>query len=190
MRRRDFIGTAVAAVVSGASTVSAAPGPSRPGFEPFALKTLPSELAGMSLEDLRDEYRDRLFNRYLPFWLANFLDRMKIMLVPLVAILIPFLNFTPQLYRWRMRSKIFRWYQELELLDPELHCEKINTQLPEYLTRLDKLEQKVSNVKVPLGYRESVYNLRIHIDMIRKRLIQTQGSELDPDSICIHSEEI
>ena len=110
------------------------------------------------------------------------------MLVPLVAILIPFLNFTPQLYRWRMRSKIFRWYQELELLDPELHYEKINAQLPEYLTRLDKLEQKVSNVNVPLGYRESVYNLRIHIDMIRKRLIQTHGSELDPNSRCINSE--
>jgi len=137
-------------------------------------------------KDIRRYYKSgpSFLNRYLPFWVANFLDRMKIMLVPLVAILIPFLNLTPQLYRWRMRSKIFRWYQELELLDPELHCEEINTQLPEYLTRLDKLEQKVSNV----GYRESVYNLRIHIDMIRKRLIQTQGSELDPDSRCIHSE--
>ena len=141
-------------------------------------------------KDIRRYYKSgpSFLRRYLPFWLANFLDRMKIMLVPLVAILIPFLNFTPQLYRWRMRSKIFRWYQELELLDPELHYEKINAQIPEYLIRLDKLEQKVSNVKVPLGYRESVYNLRIHIDMIRKRLIQAHESELNPDSRCINSE--
>jgi len=127
--------------------------------------------------------------RYLPFWLANFLDRMKILLVPLVAVLFPFLNITPQLYRWRMRSKIFRWYQELELLDPELHYEKINAQLPEYIARLDKLEQKVSNVKVPLGFRESVYNLRVHIDMIRKRLLQAHESEIGPDSINTHSKD-
>jgi TRAP transporter TAXI family solute receptor len=141
-------------------------------------------------EDIRRYYKSgpSFLRRYLPFWLANFLDRMKIMLVPLVAVLFPFLNITPQLYRWRMRSKIFRLYQELELLDPELHYEEINTQLPEYLTRLDRLEQKVSNVKVPLGFRESVYNLRVHIDMIRKRLLQTQESELDSDSKCNHSE--
>ena len=108
--------------------------------------------------------------RYFPFWLATFIDRMKIMLVPLVVTLIPFIKIMPPLYRWRKRHKIFRWYRELELLDPELHYEEIKDRLPECLARLDKLEQKVSNVKVPLGYRESMYNLRIHIDMIRTRL--------------------
>jgi TRAP transporter TAXI family solute receptor len=137
-------------------------------------------------KDVRRYYKSgpSFLSRYLPFWLANFLDRMKILLVPLVAVLIPFLNITPQVYRWRMRSKIFRWYQELERLDPELHYEKINAQLPKYLTRLDRLEQKVSNVKVPLGYRESIYNLRVHIDMIRRRLIQAHGSEPGSDTGC------
>jgi len=103
------------------------------------------------------------------------------MLVPLLAIMFTLFKITPQLYRWRMRSKIFRLYYELELLDPELHYKEIKAGLPEYLARLDKLEQKVSNVNVPLGFRESVYNLRIHIDMIRTRLIKTHRNELDPD---------
>ncbi|MFH1920116.1 MAG: AGE family epimerase/isomerase [Planctomycetota bacterium] len=68
MRRRDFIGSAVAAAVSGASAVSAASAVPATGFEPCAFAKLPSEIAGMSLGELRDEYRDRLFNRYLPFW--------------------------------------------------------------------------------------------------------------------------
>jgi hypothetical protein len=73
-------------------------------------------------------------------------------------------------------------------LDPELHYKEIKARLPEYLARLDKLEKKVSNVNVPLGFRESVYNLRVHIDMIRTRLIKTHRNELDPESEHIDSE--
>lgn len=29
---------------------------------------IPDKIAGMTLEELRDDYRDRIFNRYLPFW--------------------------------------------------------------------------------------------------------------------------
>ena len=107
---------------------------------------------------------------------------MKIMLVPLVAILFPFFKVMPPLYRWGIRSKIFRMYRELEKLDPELHNEEIYDRLPEYLDRLNKLEKKVSNVSVPLGYRESVYTLRFHIDMIRTRLLKAYGNRPGADS--------
>ena len=73
-------------------------------------------------------------------------------------------------------------YRELEMLDPELHNEEIHGRLPECLDRLDKLEKKVSNVSVPLGYRESVYTLRFHIDMIRTRLLKTYGNGPCDDS--------
>jgi TRAP transporter TAXI family solute receptor len=134
-------------------------------------------------KEIRQFYRSgpTFLRRYLPFWLATFIDRMKIMLVPLVVILIPFIKIMPPLYRWRKRHKIFRWYRELEFLDPELNYEEIKDRLPECLARLDKLEQKVSNVNVPLGYRESMYNLRIHIDMIRTRLIKTNENNLCAD---------
>ena len=29
---------------------------------------LPDKIAGMTLEELRDDYRNRIFNQYLPFW--------------------------------------------------------------------------------------------------------------------------
>ncbi len=68
MRRRDFIGAAVAAVASGASAVSTSRAARGPGFQPYAFQTLPRKIAGMSLEQLRDDCRDRLFRQYLPFW--------------------------------------------------------------------------------------------------------------------------
>jgi TRAP transporter TAXI family solute receptor len=129
--------------------------------------------------DIRQFYKSGLsfLRRYLPFWLATFIDRMKIMLVPLVAILFPFFKLMPPLYRYRIRSKIFRCYRELEVLDPELHFNEIQGRVPEYLSRLDQLEEKVSKISVPLGFRESVYNLRMHIDMIRSRLLKVFEAE-------------
>ena len=55
--------------------------------------------------------------RYLPFWAASFLDRMKIMILPLLGLMLPMFKIVPPLYRWRMRSRIYRWYEQLEAVD-------------------------------------------------------------------------
>ena len=114
--------------------------------------------------------------RYLPFWLATFVDRMKILLLPLVALLLPFFKVMPPLYRWRVRSKIYRWYRELEELDPEIQSEKVLARMEEHLERLNKIENQVSQISVPLAYREEVYDLRLHIDLLRKKLRDVHAS--------------
>ena len=114
--------------------------------------------------------------RYLPFWLATFVDRMKILLLPLVALLLPFFKVMPPVYRWRVRSKIYRWYRELEELDPEIQSEKVLARMEEHLERLNKIENQVSQISVPLAYREEVYDLRLHIDLLRKKLRDVHAS--------------
>ena len=111
--------------------------------------------------------------RYLPFWVATFLSRMKIMLLPLVALLFPIFKLLPPVYRWRMRSRIYRWYSELETLELEIQKENSITSLDEYLLMLDDLEEKVSNISVPLAFSEELYSLRLHIDMLRNKLYKT-----------------
>lgn len=46
--------------------------------------------------------------RYLPFWVAVLVARMTVMVLPLVALLFPVFRFMPVIYRWRMRSRIYR----------------------------------------------------------------------------------
>jgi hypothetical protein len=58
--------------------------------------------------------------RYLPFWLAVFVERMIVMIVPLVVVLIPVMRILPSLYSWRIKRRIYRWYGELKLLELEL----------------------------------------------------------------------
>ncbi len=83
----------------------------------------------------------------------------------------------PLIYRWRMRSKIYRWYSILRTLDPEKHKEEPTGRLREYLVKLEGVEEKVCNISVPLSYSEELYHLRMHIDMLEnklKRLIENK----------------
>jgi TRAP transporter TAXI family solute receptor len=120
--------------------------------------------------------------RYLPFWVANFLNRMKIMLLPLVALLYPLFKLMPPIYRWRMRSRIYRWYSELETVDPEMRKEDLTKNLEEYLSVLDNLEEKVSTISVPLAFSEELYSLRLHIDMLRNKLYKAREENIKTNS--------
>jgi len=109
--------------------------------------------------------------RYLPFWLASLLDRLKIMLLPLLGLMIPLFKLMPPLYRWRIRKRIYSWYAELRAVDPEL-MEIAADEISSYLEKLEDMEEEVTRVSVPLSYADEVYNLRLHIDMVRNELIK------------------
>ena len=112
-----------------------------------------------------------LLQRYLPFWLANLIDRMWVALFSIVAVLIPISRMVPPLYRFRVRSRIFRWYRNLRLIEHAL--EDRERTRDELLASLDKLEARVASITVPLAYAEELYALRQHIDLVRARLRAT-----------------
>lgn len=104
--------------------------------------------------------------RYLPFWLANLIERMAVVLISIVAVLIPLSRVVPPLYAFRIRSRVFRWYGQLRALE-----EAIGKRAPSDLrAELDHIEAKVERVHIPLSYADELYALRSHIDMVRGRL--------------------
>ena len=107
--------------------------------------------------------------RYLPFWAASLIDRLKFMILPLIALLIPLMKVLPPTYRWRIRSRIYRWYDELHKLDVELKDDENLETLTEALKVVNAMEQEVREVEVPLSYAEELYNLRLHIDLLRNQ---------------------
>lgn len=111
-----------------------------------------------------------LLQRYLPFWVANFISRMIVMLVPLIIVLLPLFKLMPPLYRWRMRSRIYRWYRTLEAVDADITQGHIDQDLEKTIAKLDDLERNVATISVPLSFREELYDLRLHIDLLRKKL--------------------
>ena len=108
--------------------------------------------------------------RHLPFWMAVFIDRMVVMLVPVLAILVPVVRFTPTVYAWRIKSRIYRWYGKLKVLEIDMQSAKSADEVRALIERLDAIEQSVSRIPTPLAFSEYLYNLRSHIDLVRGRL--------------------
>jgi TRAP-type uncharacterized transport system substrate-binding protein len=108
--------------------------------------------------------------RYLPFWAANLVDRLWVMLVPVVAVLVPVFKLVPPAYRWRVRSRIYRWYARLKELELQLEEKPADVKLADMLERLDNIERAVNRIPTPLAYSEELYIFREHIDLVRERV--------------------
>ena len=113
--------------------------------------------------------------RYLPFWLAVLVDRLIVLLVPIVALLIPLLKVAPAIYTWRVRSKVFRCYGELKFLEDDLKNHFDPVKLGDYRLRLDALEEEAVQLHVPLGFTDLVYTLREHVNLVRGILEKRQS---------------
>jgi len=135
-----------------------------------------SNSVGLHSDEASQYYKSGppFLQRYLPFWVANFLTRMVVILVPLVVLLFPFFRIMPNIYRWRMRSKIYRWYSKFEGIDAVIFKDKRSSGIDTYIKELDDLEEKVAQIRVPLAFQEELFDLRLHIDLMRKKLLKEQ----------------
>ncbi len=112
-----------------------------------------------------------LLQRYLPFSMANLVERMWLALGIIVAVLLPLSRIVPPMYQFRIRSRIFRWYGQLRDIEDRLG-EKLET--PANLQHeLDELEAHVEKITVPLSYADELYSLRNHIDLVRQKLLKS-----------------
>lgn len=110
-----------------------------------------------------------LLERYLPFWLANLVERMWVALGIIVAILLPMSRILPPLYAFRIRSRVFRWYAQLR--DIEHQVETALDPKP-LLAELNELEHVVERIAVPLSYADELYALKNNIHSVRKKLLR------------------
>lgn len=119
------------------------------------------------------KYGPPLLQRYLPFWAASMVDRLKIMLLPLVALMLPLFKLLPPLYRWRMRSRILKIYDQLDTLDPDIwQIKQLSTEEIAFrLEKLDELDRAVHNLKVPVAFSDRLYHLRHHIQLVKQSLL-------------------
>ena len=116
------------------------------------------------------EYGPPFLQRYLPFWVAVLLERLKVLLLPLITLLIPMFKVVPPAYRWRVRSKIYRWYQNLSSIEARLN-QRGAVDPAELVRELERIEEEVARMDVPLSYQDEVYNLRLHIELVRDKVL-------------------
>ena len=109
-----------------------------------------------------------LLQRYLPFWLANMIDRMWVALASILVVVIPLVRLIPPVYRFRIRSRVFRWYRRLREI--EAQCVDGSTPHEKLAAELNALEGRVEKIAVPLSYAQELYTLKGNIELVRARL--------------------
>ena len=108
--------------------------------------------------------------RWLPYGTAVLLDRLKILVLPLLALLLPVFKIAPPLYTWRIRSKIYKWYAAVREVESSIQEQKVSGDATSLINRLNELDRQVASVSVPLSYAAELYHLRLHIRFLQKKL--------------------
>jgi TRAP transporter TAXI family solute receptor len=122
----------------------------------------------ISAEAERSIRNDKPFlQRYLPFWVANLVERMWLVMGLILAIMLPLSRIVPPLYEFRVRSRIFRWYGQLRDIENRIDSAGDPDALRE---DLNDLEHRAEKISVPLSYANELYALRSNIQLVRKKL--------------------
>jgi hypothetical protein len=101
----------------------------------------------------------------------------------LLGLLLPLWRIGPPLYRWRTERRIYRWYRDLARLEVQGRGAVSDDSRRKIFARLDALDASVSAIKVPLAYAHRLYELRAHIDLVRRRLDSGQRGAPRPSDI-------
>lgn len=112
---------------------------------------------------------------YLPFWLAEFIDRLFILILPLFAFIYPIMKTMPGYRTNRAQSRINEIYGSLKFFENELSTAYDPALHNVYLEKIDALEKLSLALRVPKALGREYYNLRTNIDFVRK-LILRNGS--------------
>ena len=106
----------------------------------------------------------------LPFWLASLVDRIALVLLPLLIVVVPATRMVAPLYQWRMRSRIHRWYGALMTLERAMLANPDEDERKRLFKQLEEIEDSVNRLILPLAFADQQYVLREHIAMVRARV--------------------
>ena len=118
--------------------------------------------------------------RWLPYGTAVLLDRLKILVLPFLALLLPLFKIAPPLYTWRIRSKIYRWYAAVREVESSIREDNVAGDAALLINRLSELDRQVASVSVPLSYAAELYHLRLHIRFLQEKLQASDRQDRRP----------
>jgi len=108
--------------------------------------------------------------RHLPLWLSVHAQRAIAVLVAAIAIGFPLVRLLPLAYNWIARRRLFYWYAKLKALEASFDADPKDMHLAESRAEIERIEHAVSHISIPLTFSDQVYNLRSHIDIVRRKI--------------------
>jgi hypothetical protein len=110
----------------------------------------------------------------LPFsftaFVSSYAGQALLVMIPLLALLIPFGRTVPAVYAWMVRRRLFHWYNQLKTLERNLDTRGAKLDVAAHQAELERIDGAVRRIRVPLYFTNELYDLRLHIDLVRQRL--------------------
>ena len=108
----------------------------------------------------------------LPFWMAEFIRRLVVTLLPFFVMAYPVIRSMPNYHKNRVRGKINRMYGSLKFFEQSLVTGYDPGQKAQYLAQLDGMERDALGMKVPKSVASDYYTLRSSIDFVRNCVLR------------------
>ena len=105
----------------------------------------------------------------------------------LAVVLVPLFNYMPQFLNWRVRSRIYRWYGELALMERDVATRTGTLPVQKWLHDLDRIQHAVEEIKTPTKFASEAYTLREHIGLVRSTVLERANASAPtaPRAVCI-----
>ncbi|HEY5933711.1 MAG TPA: TAXI family TRAP transporter solute-binding subunit [Kofleriaceae bacterium] len=127
-------------------------------------------------------------SRNVPFWAVLWLERLALILIPLLAVMIPALRVLPAIINWRVKQIIKRHYEELSEVEGRMRTAKTAEELEQAIEASETIEDAMKKFsrRVPGTSLDRLYMWRMHINMVQAealaRLRELRGETGGPDS--------
>jgi uncharacterized protein len=114
----------------------------------------------------------------LPFAITSFASaygvQTVLLLIPALTILLPLFKFFPMAYKWSIRQRLLYWYNELKLLERRLERSRPGEHAEAFIADIERIDHAARRIRVPLEFSDQHYDLRGHIDLVRRRVADHQ----------------
>lgn len=110
--------------------------------------------------------------RYLPFWLASFIERRLLILLPFAALLLGVLQALPRIAANRIKNRLVVWYREVKLLEDEIWRSErpSQEQISQWSAEIEQIDANANQIRLPQRYLPDVYALKQAIEVVRGRI--------------------
>jgi TRAP transporter TAXI family solute receptor len=114
--------------------------------------------------------------RLLPFWWAQVVERILLIVLPVVLLALWLMRLIPSYLRWALESRVNRWYGELKFIENDLNQESLSgLDLTRFLLRLNGIDRAMMAFATPRDLMARCYTLHQHIEFVRQRLYRMRG---------------
>lgn len=124
------------------------------------------------------DYTERLYTvgspflyKHLPFWAANLIERMWVLLIPLAAIFVSVSNLVPKLLAFEGNRRVNAIYKAARRLESDVVAAPADADWQAYFARMQALYARADAVRLPAAFLRALYDLRAHLDMVNARLV-------------------